>query len=182
MRNFTLIGRPGSGKGTQGKMLASALNIPHISTGDMLREASKLENELGKKVAAMMGTGELVSDEIVIALLEERLSRSDTRKGFILDGYPRTVEQALTLDGILKKLEHSPVYAIEIEVTRAQVTQRLLGRHRIDDKPDVIMKRQDFYENETAKLVPFYREQHMLTTIDGSDSPENVFSNLMKIR
>jgi len=127
-RNLILLGPPGAGKGTQAQRLASRFGVPQISTGDMLREARRAGTELGQRVAAVMDAGGLVSDDLVIALVEERLGRADARDGAILDGFPRTIKQAEALDGLVAKMGRDPVRVVAIEVPRAALVERLSGR------------------------------------------------------
>src|SRR5437899_3111537 len=127
-RNLILLGPPGAGKGTQAQRLASRWGIPQISTGDMLREARRAGTELGRQVAQVMDAGGLVSDDLVVALVEDRLSRSDAREGVILDGFPRTIPQAEALDKLLAKMGRDPVKVVLIEVPRDVLVERLGGR------------------------------------------------------
>ena len=123
-----LFGPPGSGKGTQGKILSDELGIPHIATGDIMREAVAKETELGKKVKQYLGSGGLVPDEIVIGIIEERLRQDDTKSGFILDGFPRTIPQAEALDGLFEKLGIKEYKVIFIDVPDEEIVKRISGR------------------------------------------------------
>jgi adenylate kinase len=127
-RNLILLGPPGAGKGTQAQRLAALWKIPQISTGDMLREARRAGTELGRKVAAVMDRGDLVSDELVVSLVEERLGRPDAQGGAILDGFPRTIPQAEALDKLLQKMKRAPVKVVAVEVPREDLLERLGGR------------------------------------------------------
>ena len=127
-KNLVLLGPPGAGKGTQAKELALRLGLPHISTGDMLREAVREGTELGRKAKAVMDRGELVSDELLTGIVKERLAKSDCEKGFILDGYPRNLSQASILAGILKELGKDPVKALELDVADDVIVKRLSSR------------------------------------------------------
>ncbi len=127
-RNLILLGPPGAGKGTQAQKLAARLGIPHISTGDMLRAARREQTALGKQVERYMTAGQLVPDEVVIGLVEERLSRPDAHAGFILDGFPRTLEQAKALDRVLDRLARARLHVIDVEVPDEVVVERLGGR------------------------------------------------------
>ena len=126
--NLVLLGPPGAGKGTQAKALAAQIECPHISTGDMLREAVREGTALGLKAKAVMERGELVSDELLTGIIGERLAREDCTRGFILDGYPRNLTQAGILEGILKNLEKNPVLALELEVPDDAIVSRLANR------------------------------------------------------
>lgn len=127
-RNLILLGPPGAGKGTQAQRLATRWGIPQVSTGDMLREARRAGTDLGKQVASVMDSGGLVSDDLVIALVAERLDREDARKGVILDGFPRTLAQAKALDALLLRMGRTPVQAVAIEVPEQLLIARLSGR------------------------------------------------------
>lgn len=127
-RNLILLGPPGAGKGTQAQKLAARLGIPHISTGDMLRAARREQTALGKQAERYMTAGQLVPDEVVIGLVEERLGRPDTRAGFILDGFPRTLEQAKALDRVLERLGRARLHVVDVEVPDDVVVGRLGGR------------------------------------------------------
>lgn len=127
-RNVILLGPPGAGKGTQAQKLAVRWGVPQISTGDMLREARRAGTELGNKVASVMDSGGLVSDDLVIALVEERLGRPDAAGGAILDGFPRTIKQAEALDGLLTRMSRDAVKVVAIDVPRAALVERLSGR------------------------------------------------------
>jgi adenylate kinase len=127
-RNLILLGAPGAGKGTQAQRLAVRFGIPQISTGDMLRAARREGTPLGKKAEEYMNLGQLVPDEVVIGLVEERLQRPDAKPGFILDGFPRTIPQAEALDGVLKKLGRAPLRVVDVQVPEAVLVERLGGR------------------------------------------------------
>ena len=127
-RNLILLGPPGAGKGTQAQRLAARWGIPQVSTGDMLREARRAGTELGKRVAAVMDAGALVSDELVVSLVEERLGRPDAKAGAILDGFPRTIAQAEALDSLLSRMGRAPVQVVAMEVPASDLVERLGGR------------------------------------------------------
>ena len=150
---IVLLGAPGSGKGTQAKLLMERFGIPQVSTGDLLRAAVAAKSPLGLKAKAAMDAGELVSDEIVLGMIRERLAEPDAERGFILDGFPRTVPQADALAGILAEYGVELDAVVEFQVDDEVVVQRLLGRSRSDDNEEVIRNRQQVYRDETAPLL-----------------------------
>jgi adenylate kinase len=166
------LGAPGSGKGTQAKNLARGLEIPVISTGEMLREAVREGSPLGLKARATMEAGELVPDDLIIDLIRERLGREDARRGFILDGFPRTVEQARELDRLLSAAHLEGVTAvINLRVPEEVLLDRLHGRsaeeRRSDDRPETILERLRVYHQKTEPLIGFYRNRGLLIDVDG---------------
>lgn len=168
---IVLLGAPGSGKGTQAKRLKVELGLAHISTGDLLRAAVKAGTPLGVKAKAVMEAGQLVSDDIVLGLLEERLGEADTQGGFILDGYPRNLAQADALDALLTRL-HQPLDAVvKLNVPDADIVKRCEIRfeqeHRADDNPETVRKRLAVYAEQTAPVADFYARRGVLTEIDG---------------
>ena len=160
--NILVLGPQGSGKGTQAKKISRTYGIPHIATGDMLREMRELPTSLGRELKEVLDAGELVNDELMIELIRDRLSRGDTIPGFILDGFPRTMAQAEALDDLLRDLDRSLDVVFEFQVPqREQLLERLLKRaqleNRADDTPDAIGRRLELYNRETAPLVDYYR-------------------------
>ena len=160
--NILVLGPQGSGKGTQAKKVARTYGVPHIATGDMLREMRELPTPLGRELKDVLDAGELVNDELMIELIRDRLSRGDTVPGFILDGFPRTMAQAEALDDLLRDLDRSLDVVFEFQVPeREQLVERLLKRsqleNRADDTPDAIARRLELYDRETAPLVEYYR-------------------------
>ena len=165
------LGPPGSGKGTQARRLADRLGIPAISTGDILREAVRQGSPLGRSVEAVMERGDLVSDETMIALVRERLASPDARRGFILDGFPRTVAQALALERELPGNGQGVSAVINLLVPEAVLIERLRGRSgaegRPDDRPEAVAERLRVYQEKTAPLVEFFRQKQMLSEVPG---------------
>jgi len=160
--NILVLGPQGSGKGTQAKKISRTYGIPHIATGDMLREMRELSTPLGRELKDVLDAGELVNDELMIELIRDRLSRGDTIPGFILDGFPRTMAQAEALDELMRDLDRALDIVFEFQVPeRGQLVERLLKRaqleNRADDTPDAIGRRLELYDRETAPLVEYYR-------------------------
>lgn len=181
MTKIIFLGAPGAGKGTQAKTLAENWGVPHISTGDILREAIKEQTALGVKAKSFVDSGQLVPSELVQEMVEERLGKADTSSGWILDGFPRTVEQADFLDNLLKKTNNGGVMVINLDVPDDVVVARLLARGRKDDTEDVIRRRLEVYRSETTPLIDYYRERNQLIVINGDRSPEEVTSELKNL-
>lgn len=179
---LVLLGAPGSGKGTQATRLREHLQVPHISTGDLLRAAVKAGTELGLQAKAVMESGGLVSDEIVLGMLEERLTAGDTGNGFVLDGYPRNLAQANALDALLARLGQPVDIAVQLDVDTELLIDRLAGRAeaegRADDSPDAVRKRLGVYTEATAPVVDFYRNSGRLARVDGVGSMDEVFQRI----
>jgi adenylate kinase len=160
--NILVLGPQGSGKGTQAQRIKATYGIPHIATGDMIREMKELPTDLGRELKEVYDRGDLVSDELMIRMIRDRLSRGDTLGGFVLDGFPRTMPQAEALDDMLGDLGRSIDIVFDLQVpNRQQLLDRLLKRaaeeHRSDDTPAAIQRRWELYERETAPLVEYYR-------------------------
>jgi adenylate kinase len=166
------LGPPGSGKGTQAKLLARRLGVPAISTGDMLREAVRAGTPIGRRARAIMDAGELVPDDVVIDLVSERITAPDAREGFLLDGFPRTVEQANALDRLLEGNGAVLDGVINLLVPEKTLIERMLGRAaaegRTDDRPETMAERLKVYGEKTAPLVEHYRARGILSDVDGS--------------
>lgn len=156
---LVLVGPPGAGKGTQATRLAETLDIPHISTGDLFRANLKDETPLGVEAKKYMDAGDLVPDSVTVGMVKDRLADPDTAKGFILDGFPRTVSQADSLAEILTGLGLELDSVVQFEVPDEELVQRLLGRGRSDDTEDVIRNRQQVYRSETAPLLQYYADR-----------------------
>ncbi|GAC1620475.1 MAG: adenylate kinase [Nevskia sp.] len=179
-----LLGAPGSGKGTQGERLVAHFGIPKVSTGDALRAAVKAGTELGLKAKATMDAGKLVADELVIGIVEERLSQPDTKHGFILDGFPRNTAQAKVLDAMLDRLKQPPLSrAVHLAVDDEEIIARLLDRAqkegRVDDQEAVIRHRIEVYNAETSPLLNFYAHQHKLVKVDGIGTMDEIFARII---
>jgi len=175
-----LFGPPGCGKGTQAIFISESLSIPHLSTGDMLRSAVSSGSEIGLKAKNIMESGGLVSDQIVLSIVEERIAKDDCKKGFILDGFPRTVNQAEKLD-LLLSTNNKLDYVLRIKVDEEEIIKRLIDRAREDDKPDIIKNRFKTYNLETQPLIPFYKERKILFNIDGMQEIEKVSEDIKKV-
>ena len=179
------LGPPGSGKGTQAKLLGKRLGVPQISTGDMLREAVRRETALGCRAKAIMEAGELVPDDVVIGLIRERIAAADAARGFVLDGFPRTVEQAQALDGLLED-NGTPLDAVvDFAVPEATLLERLIGRAeqeaRSDDRPETIRERLRVYGEKNDPLVRFYEAAGLLTRVDGFGSVDDVTARIDRV-
>jgi len=179
-----LLGPPGAGKGTQASLLIENLQIPQISTGDMLRAAVQAGSEVGRAAKECMDRGELVSDEIVIGVARERLAQEDARRGFILDGFPRTVAQAEALDKMLGELGQPLERCVAMAVDEESLVQRLLKRAEIegraDDNEETIRNRMRVYREQTEPLLAHYRGQGILSEVDGLGSVEEVAERIGK--
>ena len=176
---LVLLGPPGSGKGTQAALLAERLGIPSISTGDMVRMAIADGSELGRRVEQIVSSGELVDDETMGQIVETRLARQDARNGFLLDGYPRTLPQAGTLDRILRDSGRRLTAVIMIDVPEDELVSRMLGRGRADDRDDVIRRRLAVYREQTEPLTDHYRGLDLLLEIEGDRSIEEVAAAIL---
>jgi adenylate kinase len=201
--NLVMLGPPGAGKGTQAKRLAAARRIPHVSTGDMLREAVAAGTEIGLRARAVMDQGQLVSDEIILGIVRERLARPDARVGFLLDGFPRTVAQAQALDTMMAGRD--PLVVVDIAVADEELVHRLTSRRvcsqcgtnadvpaagqpvpascsrcggaltqRADDREEVIRERLRVYARDTRPLIDFYRGRPTFRSVNGARVPEIV--------
>lgn len=180
---IVLLGPPGSGKGTQAALLRDRLDIPHISTGDLLRNAVQQQTELGRKAKSYMDAGDLVPDALMLGLIEERLGEPDVANGFILDGYPRNLAQAEALDEVLERIGQPVDLAISVTVDEGEIVDRLSGRAveegRSDDTEDVIRNRLRVYAEQTAPVAGHYAERGQLREVDGMGSVEEVNRRLL---
>ena len=182
---IVLLGAPGSGKGTQAKLLVEELGVPHISTGDLFRAAIKAGTEVGLKARAIIDRGDLVPDDITLALLEERIHQPDARGGFILDGYPRNLAQAEALDALLGRMQQPVQEAIQIDVDSQLIIERISARAaqegRTDDTSEVVRNRLDIYAQQTAPVVDYYAQRDVLSRVYGVGSIEEVFARIRGI-
>jgi adenylate kinase len=179
---IVLLGAPGSGKGTQAALLVEELDLPHISTGELLRAAVKAGTILGQKAKVVIDRGELVSDDIMVGLLEERLSEADVAKGFILDGYPRNLAQAEALDELLERIGQPVDEALQIDVDLEMLIERISRRAaeegRSDDTEEVVRKRMRVYEEQTAPVVEYYARKGLLSRVLGDGTVDEVFQRI----
>lgn len=204
MKNIILLGAPGAGKGTQAAMIAEEFKVPHISTGDILRRNMKEGTPLGLKAKAFVESGGLVPDEVVIGLVEDRLSQEDCQNGYILDGFPRTIAQAEALDKVARI-----DLAINIDVPFETIIDRLGGRRvcvcgetyhvsmlngettckrcgkelfiRDDDKPETVKNRLKVYSDQTQPLIDYYRSQNKVVDIKANGTKEEIFADIKKV-
>lgn len=175
---IVLLGPPGSGKGTQAALLRDQLGLAHISTGVLLREAVDQQTALGKKAKSFMDAGDLVPDDLVLGLIEERLGQPDVARGFILDGYPRNLAQAEALDSVLERIGQPVDVAVSVTVNESEIVERLSRRAveegRSDDTEEVIRNRLRVYAEQTAPVAGHYAERGQLREVDGMGSVEEV--------
>ena len=207
-----MLGAPGAGKGTQAKRIAQRYGIPHVSTGDIFRANIKNGTELGMKAKAYMDAGNLVPDEITIGMLLDRIHEADCEKGYVLDGFPRTIPQAESLTAALKERGEKMDYAIDVDVPDENIVSRMSGRRaclacgatyhiaynppkkegvcdqcgeplvlRKDDKPETVKNRLEVYHQQTQPLIDYYKKEGILAQVDGTQSMDQVFEDIVKI-
>jgi adenylate kinase len=176
-----LLGPPGAGKGTQGQVLCQRLGVPSISTGDMLREAVAEGTPLGNKVQGIMASGALVDDATMAEVVRDRLAKPDAGRGYLLDGYPRTLPQAETLAGILADAGQTLDAVLLVDVPEDELVRRALLRGRADDQENVIRERLRVYREKTAPLIGYYRERGLLREIDGNRPIEEVTAAMLAL-
>jgi adenylate kinase len=177
-RRLLILGPPGAGKGTQAAMLCRAVGIPHMSTGEMLRDHVARGTDLGRRADEIMAAGDLVPDEIVIAMVRERLDESDAACGFLLDGFPRTAPQAEALD---EALSERPLEAVvNIEVDEEELVSRMLARGRADDTEETVRNRFVVYREQTLPLIEHYDRQGLIRTVDGMGTIDEVFARICR--
>jgi adenylate kinase len=182
--NILLLGPQGAGKGTQGKLIASEHSIPHVATGDMLRAAMADGSELGRQVKPIYDSGRLVPDDLMIALIRERLGEEDARDGFVLDGFPRTMAQAEALEEMLREIGRDLDVVLEFqvpdEVGRERMLKRAAEEGRTDDTPEAIDERLRLYHEETKPLIEYYRTRGNLVGVHGDRPVNQVFSEIQQ--
>jgi adenylate kinase len=209
--NIILLGPPGSGKGTQAKMIADKYNIKHISTGDILRENVRNGTPLGKEAKKFMDAGQLVPDTVLIDIIKDRLAKPDVKDGWMLDGYPRTIPQADALEKILPSLKQKMNVVLNVDVPDNELVGRLSGRrmckcgvsyhlqfnppkkegvcdvcggslyHRDDDKAEAITKRLDAYHKQTQPLIDYYTKKGVIANINGTGDIKAIFGEIVKV-
>ncbi len=180
-KRLIFLGPPGSGKGTQAQLLAELFKIPHISTGEILRQAIAEKTVLGQKAQSYVDKGELVPDALILDLIRERLSQPDAQRGWILDGYPRNVAQASFLDELIEELHQSSDCAVNLEVPDQVLITRLLLRGRKDDNEQTIRRRLQVYREQTAPVLGYYRDRGRLCSINGDRQLGEVTESLKQI-
>lgn len=172
---IVFIGPPGAGKGTQAQRLVDLYGLAHLSTGDMLRAARDAKTEIGMKAEEFMSAGALVPDDIIVTIIAERLGQPDCRNGYLLDGFPRTIAQAEALDEMLADKGTPLDMVLELKVPEEELFQRLSGRGRADDSPEVIRQRLEAYRLQTKPLLDYYNQQGRFVSIDGMGTMDEVF-------
>ena len=181
---LVLLGPPGSGKGTQAARLKDHLQVPHISTGDLLRAEVAAGTALGVQAREIMARGELVPDAVLLGMLEARFAKPDTRDGFILDGYPRNLAQADALQALLARIGQPIDLAVQLEVPAEVLVERIAGRAaaegRADDTPETVRTRLGVYAAQTAPVAEFFRQHGRLVNVDGVGSLDVVFTRILE--
>jgi adenylate kinase len=180
-----ILGPPGAGKGTQARRIAEDAEIPHIATGDIIRAIKDEDTNLGREVKAVYDRGDLVSDELMIQLIRDRLSRPDTERGFVLDGFPRTLPQAEDLDALLEELDRGVAVVLHFQVPDDVAVERLHGRAvaecRSDDTPAVIRHRLDVFHQQTEPVIEHYRTRGILVGIHADRTVDEVFAEVQDV-
>lgn len=185
MINMVIFGPPGAGKGTQSEKLIQQYGFVHISTGDLFRWHTKNDTALGKRVKEIMNSGALVPDEITISMLKEELDKNPEAKGFLFDGFPRTVAQAEALDRFMKENNTAIHHVVALDVTEQEVRTRIAKRklvdNRVDDEEEKLNKRIDEYFNKTVHVLPYYKNQNRLVTVYGIGDINEIFSSICQV-
>lgn len=174
-----ILGAPGSGKGTQSAEIIKQFNLKHLSTGDMLRAEIEVGTELGLAAKTVMDKGELVSDDIILGMVAEQVKASE--KGMLFDGFPRTIAQAQGLDKLLTELGGKISHVIQLTVDNEEIIQRMLARGREDDNEETIRNRLAVFDNQTAPLIDYYRQQDKLSAVLGSGTVEEIFARIQTL-
>ena len=181
---IVFLGPPGSGKGTQSKRLVERYQIPHLSTGDMLRATRQQDSPIGRQAAQYMDAGQLVPDQVVLDLVQQQLDRPEFARGCLFDGFPRTIEQAMELDVALDRRQTPLDVVVALEAAETELTRRMLERARkegrTDDNPATISQRMEVYRQETAPLVDYYRSKKILVEVDAVGHPDEVFARICR--
>ena len=178
------LGPPGSGKGTQAELLTEKLNLSHISIGDLLRENITNNTELGKLASSYVKSGELVPDDLIIDLMDSYITNVKNKSeisGIILDGFPRTINQAIALENKIKQLDVSIKTVLNLDISDQKILNRLAGRGRADDKPELINNRLKVYRNQTEPLLKFYSDRSLLDSINGDQAEEDVSKAIINV-
>ena len=186
MRYYILFGPPGAGKGTQAKLLVDKYNFMHLSTGDLLRGEIKNETELGKKAAEIINRGDLVPDEVVIGMIKNKIVDNQNVKGFLLDGFPRTIEQAASLDKILEEMNQGIDSVISIHLDDSLIYDRILRRAEIEGRKDdtnreIIENRISTYHQKTKPLINYDKDKGRYNEIDGNGTIEEIFEKVVAL-
>ena len=178
---IVFIGPPGSGKGTQCSRLSKHLSVPHLSTGEMLRQ-TRDDSSLGKLVASFINSGRLAPDYLVMPIVTQRLAESDCQNGCVFDGFPRTVSQAEKLDEYLKEQDDRLNFVLNLDVDQAELIDRIMKRakteNRADDTPETVAARLEVFQSQTAPVLNYYRDQGIVHQINGMQSPDDVFAEV----
>jgi adenylate kinase len=184
--DIVILGPPGAGKGTQGKLIAADAGIPHVNTGEMFRAECAAGTELGERVRSILDDGDLVPDEVTIEVVRARLGQDDTARGFVLDGFPRTLAQAEALDRVLAEIDRGELCVVlDFQVSDEIALQRLLGRAgvegRSDDAPNLVKHRLGVYHEKSEPLVEYYRARGILVGIHADRTVEEVFAEVQQV-
>lgn len=185
MLNIIIFGAPGSGKGTQGEKLAEKYGLEHVSTGDMLRAEIKSNSEFGKKADSYISKGQLIPDEVMIERFDDMMKKKNGVKGFIFDGFPRTIAQGLAMDEMMEKYEEKVSLVLSLEVEEEELINRILKRGeesgRSDDSRDIIESRLKIYHEQTEPLKNFYSDQFKLVRVHGQGDIEEIFESIVNL-